>query len=330
MRSGRDLDVEPLLQRLQPAQRHPKPRIALAGRDGFEQLVRRATIIEEFDIEVLLLEEAIVDRDRNRSQADGARIPGETQLAGRTGQRRRLGRSPADRELEKVDWRRGTKRQRLRAQGSERSGRCGSRAGLQQAPTINCRQTMISFSAHRQLPSAAMAPPVTQHVALRASGKRVGWIKCSRLLAAENPEISGTSHLCRAQGGEHLVLVDHSELMFGRERQEFFFLPKCLRPEIRRIAIRRQASPAKMELKEIFQLLPAGVFSVFLLPFADRLRRPHLLIFVGGVNQHHSRNINWIQTGVNPHVGPDGSRRVTASATRPTAAAAQKATTTPS
>src|ERR1039458_4995016 len=72
------------------------------------------------------------------------------------------------------------------------------------------------------------------------------------------PEVSGASHLCRAQSGEYLILIDRSELMFGRKHQEAFFLPECFRPECRRIVIRRQASPAKMELKEIFQLFPAG------------------------------------------------------------------------
>src|SRR3984893_15227179 len=90
--------------------------------------------------------------------------------------------------------------------------------------------------------------------------------------------------------------------MFGRKRQELFFFPEWFRPEFRCIAIRVQTSPAKIKLKEVFQLFPAGVFSVVLLPFADRLRRSQVLIFVGGINQHYSHNIIWTLTGVNPDV----------------------------
>src|ERR1700735_59825 len=62
-------------------------------------------------------------------------------------------------------------------------------------------------------------------------------------------EISGGSHLCRAQRGENLI-IDYGELMFGRKRQELFFLAECSWPEVRRIAVCCQASPAKMKLKE--------------------------------------------------------------------------------
>ena len=36
MGAGGDLDIKPLLQRLQPAQGHTKTRVGLAGRDGFQ------------------------------------------------------------------------------------------------------------------------------------------------------------------------------------------------------------------------------------------------------------------------------------------------------
>src|ERR1700683_59579 len=78
------------------------------------------------------------------------------------------------------------------------------------------------------------------------------------------PKVSGASHLCRAQSRKYLILIDHGELMFGRERQESFFLPECFRPKGRHLAVRRQASPTKMELKEIFQFFPAGVSAVVL------------------------------------------------------------------
>jgi hypothetical protein len=33
----------------------------------------------------------------------------------------------------------------------------------------------------------------------------------------EIPKVSGASHLCHAQSGEYLILIDRSELMFGRK-----------------------------------------------------------------------------------------------------------------
>ena len=54
-----DLDVKALLQRLQPAQRHAEPGIALAGGDRFQQLVGRTAVIDEFDVEIVLLEKAV-------------------------------------------------------------------------------------------------------------------------------------------------------------------------------------------------------------------------------------------------------------------------------
>jgi hypothetical protein len=75
MRPRRDLDVKTLFQRLQPAQRHPETRVGFAGRDRFQQLVGRAAVIDQFDVEVLLLEETAVDRHRKRREADRAGVP---------------------------------------------------------------------------------------------------------------------------------------------------------------------------------------------------------------------------------------------------------------
>ena len=75
MRAGGDLDIKALLQRLQPAQRHAEAGVALAGGDRFQQLISRAAVVHELDVEILLLEEALVDRNRQRRQADGAGIP---------------------------------------------------------------------------------------------------------------------------------------------------------------------------------------------------------------------------------------------------------------
>lgn len=83
MGAGGDLDVKALLQWFQPAQRHAETGIALSGGDRFEQLVGRAGIVDELDIKILLLEKAVLDRDRQRRKADRAGIPRQFQLARR-------------------------------------------------------------------------------------------------------------------------------------------------------------------------------------------------------------------------------------------------------
>ncbi len=103
MGAGDDLDVEALLQRLQPAQRHAQARIGFPGGNGFEKLVRRAAVVDQLDIEVLLLEEAVIDGDRQRRKADRAGIPGELQFARCTGERGRLRCGPADRKFGEID-----------------------------------------------------------------------------------------------------------------------------------------------------------------------------------------------------------------------------------
>ena len=103
MGSGGDLDVKALLQRLQPAQRHAEPRIGLAGRDRLQQLVRRAAVIDQFDVEIVLLENAVIDRNRQRREADRAGVPGQFQFPRRACERRRIGSGPADRKFREVD-----------------------------------------------------------------------------------------------------------------------------------------------------------------------------------------------------------------------------------
>jgi hypothetical protein len=136
MGARRDLDVKPLLQWLQPAQRHPEPGIALAGGDRFQQLVGRAAVVDEFDVEIVLLEKAVLDRDRNRRKANRAGIPREFQFARRACNRRRIRRRPADWKLGEVDCGRcSAKRKRLRAEHAERRRqRCGCTGAQQRAP----------------------------------------------------------------------------------------------------------------------------------------------------------------------------------------------------
>jgi hypothetical protein len=91
MGAGGDLDVKTLLKRLQPAQRHAETRIGLAGRDRLQQLVGRAAVIDQLDVEILLLEETMIDGDGERREADRAGIPGQFQFSWCARERRGLG-----------------------------------------------------------------------------------------------------------------------------------------------------------------------------------------------------------------------------------------------
>src|SRR5882724_2686735 len=51
MGAGGDLDIKTLLERLQPAQRHAETGIGFAGRNGFQQLVGRAAVVDQLDVE---------------------------------------------------------------------------------------------------------------------------------------------------------------------------------------------------------------------------------------------------------------------------------------
>jgi len=75
MGAGGDLDVKALLQRLQPAQRHAETRVALPGRDRLEQLVGRAGIVDQLDVEIVFLEEAVLDGHGHGRKAHGTGIP---------------------------------------------------------------------------------------------------------------------------------------------------------------------------------------------------------------------------------------------------------------
>ena len=82
MRACYDLDVKPLFERLEPAQCHAKAGIGFTGRDGLQQLVGGAAVVDEFDVEILLLEKAVVDRDRHRREADRAAFHDSFSLRG--------------------------------------------------------------------------------------------------------------------------------------------------------------------------------------------------------------------------------------------------------
>ena len=106
MSAGGDLDIKTLLERLQPAQRHAETCIGFAGRNGFQQLVGRATVVDQFDVEILLLEEPMIDGNRERREADRAGVPRQFQLSRRTGERRGIGGGLADRKFREIDIRR--------------------------------------------------------------------------------------------------------------------------------------------------------------------------------------------------------------------------------
>src|SRR6516165_10018291 len=103
MRACSDLDVKALLQRLGPAQRHTETGVALASCDRLQKLVGRAAVVDELDVEILLLEKAIVDCDWQWGEAHCPCIPGQFQLARQAGQRRRIGRGSAERKLRAID-----------------------------------------------------------------------------------------------------------------------------------------------------------------------------------------------------------------------------------
>jgi hypothetical protein len=125
MGAGGDLDIKTLLERLQPAQSHAEAGIGFAGRNGFQQLVGRAAVVDQLDVEILLLEESMIDGDGKRREADCASIPGQFQFPWRTGERRGIGGGLADRKFREIDVRRRrAERKGLRA---EHAYRCRTR-----------------------------------------------------------------------------------------------------------------------------------------------------------------------------------------------------------
>lgn len=141
MGAGGDLDVEALLKGLQPAQRHAET--------GIEELIGRAGVVDELDIEILLLEEAVIDGHGQRRQADRTCIPRQLQFARGTSQRRRAGRRLAQREFREVDRRCESARCKgLGAQRSERRGECRRQTRPQQVAPIEPGWLALLFVAH--------------------------------------------------------------------------------------------------------------------------------------------------------------------------------------
>ena len=76
---GGDADVESLLQRFQPAQRHADPGIGLAGGNRLQQLIGGTAEVDQLDVQVALFEKAFLHRDRNVDHADRGGVPGQFQ-----------------------------------------------------------------------------------------------------------------------------------------------------------------------------------------------------------------------------------------------------------
>src|SRR5258707_1849676 len=162
MGSSGDLDVRALLERFQPAQWHAEPGICLASRDSFQELICRSTVVHQLDVQVLLLEKAVVDGDGKRREADCAGVPGQFQFSRRAGRRRRIGGGLADRELREIDvWRRSAERKGLRAEYAHRrrKRRRGSRAqqytAIEQRPILHISRHLLlllstAWSRHRR------------------------------------------------------------------------------------------------------------------------------------------------------------------------------------
>src|SRR5260221_9208903 len=162
MGSSGDLDVKALLDRFQPAQCHAEPGICLASRDSFQELICRSTVVHQLDVQVLLLEKAVVDGDGKRREADCAGVPGQFQFSRRAGRRWRIGGGLADRELREIDvWRRSAERKGSRAEYAHRRRkyRRGSRAqqytAIEQRPILHISRHLLlllstAWSRHRR------------------------------------------------------------------------------------------------------------------------------------------------------------------------------------
>lgn len=80
MRADEQLDVEPLLQGLQPVEQQPGAGIGLVGRERLDESLAACALIEEFDVEIVLGIEALGETEGQRTMAGRDLCPGEAQL----------------------------------------------------------------------------------------------------------------------------------------------------------------------------------------------------------------------------------------------------------
>ena len=89
MRADEQLDVEALLERLQPVADETGAGVGLAGRERLDQRLAACALIEEFDVEIVLGVDALRDAEAERRVAGGHLGPGEPDLWRRRRDRRR-------------------------------------------------------------------------------------------------------------------------------------------------------------------------------------------------------------------------------------------------
>ena len=115
MRADEQLDVEPLLQGLQPVADEAGAGVGLAGRQRLNQRLPARALIEELDVEIVLGVDALRDAEAERRMAGGDLGPGKADLR----------RGPRDRGREDAPAERAApqRRRRRRRRPSARSRR---------------------------------------------------------------------------------------------------------------------------------------------------------------------------------------------------------------
>ena len=89
--TGGELDVKTLLQRLQPAKRHPHPGVGLAGGDRLQQHIGGVTEVNKLNVEVIFTENLLLLGDGDRREAYRAFVDRQLDLVGLRQAQRRMG-----------------------------------------------------------------------------------------------------------------------------------------------------------------------------------------------------------------------------------------------
>ena len=89
MRADEELDVEALLQRLQPVADQAGAGVRLAGGERLDQRLAAGALVEQLDVEIVLGVDALGDTEAERRMAGCDLGPGEPNFRRGTGDRRR-------------------------------------------------------------------------------------------------------------------------------------------------------------------------------------------------------------------------------------------------
>ena len=89
MRADEELDVEALLERLQPVADQSGAGVGLAGRERLDQRLAAGALVEQFNVEIVLGVDALGDAEAERRMAGGDLGPGEPNFRRGRGDRRR-------------------------------------------------------------------------------------------------------------------------------------------------------------------------------------------------------------------------------------------------